>query len=525
MLPFGAWHPDAAGINSPAVLVAKNVTPAVTEGGNGVMPAFAPSRAPVAVSDALPEGLRDDSGELLLDDLGVEITTPGLGVDSVCYGIFAVVENGGIVVRVAGTASDLFHLIGSEWIEVSRASGGAYATAFRERWRFAGWNPFIIATNYTDDVQKYDTSAPSPTFTALGGSPPKARFVGVVRDQVVLAGLDGHENRLAFSGFNDSESWPMDGTNGSDFQDFPDGGPLTGFVGGPVGHVFQPQKVTRMTQVTDATILFQFDEVQGGKGCVASNSIVKVGDLIYYFSADGFQVLSITTGQVQPIGENKWRRWFLGDYRAGTEPWILGAIDPLNPVIRWAYVSGSSPGNTPTRVIVYNWKIDEATFEEYATGIEAMTNWLSGSVTLDDLGPYGTLDTLPFSLDSPFWKGGVPLLSMIDGNHKLNYLEGAPLAAEVITADGMGQGRSFIRGTRPLIDTTQITGAIAMRERDGDAIGGEVNFPVQEVMEDTGVISAHTSGNIARAKYQIPAGADWLLFKGIDTSLGRAGRR
>lgn len=525
MVPFGPWHPDAAGINSPCCLTAKNVTPAVTEGPKGPMSAFAPSRAPVVVSDALPEAVRDDLGALILDDSGDEITSAGTGTDSVCLGMFSVVENGGAVVRVAGTAGDLLHLVTGSWEDVTRPTGGAYATATGERWRFAGWNPFIIATNYTDVPQKYDTSLLTPTFVALGGNPPQARFIGVVRDQVVLAGINGNENRMQWSGFNNSEYWALDGTQGSDFQDFPDGGPITGFVGGPVGHAFQANKVTRMTQVTDPLVLYQFDEVQGGKGCVASNSIVKVGDNIYYFAADGFQVLSITTGQVTPIGINKWRSWFLGDYRAGTESLILGAADPLNPVIRWAYVSGTSPGNTPTRIIVYNWKIDEATYEENTLGIEAITNWLSGSVTLDDLGPYGNLDTLPFSLDSPFWKGGVPLLSMIDGNHELNYFEGAPLAAEIVTADGMGQGRSFIRGTRPLVDTTLVTCAVAMRERDGDATGGEVNFPVQEIMEDTGMISAHTSGNIARAKYQIPAGASWMLFKGVDTSLGRAGRR
>jgi hypothetical protein len=64
-----------------------------------------------------------------------------------------------------------------------------------------------------------------------------------------------------------------------------------------------------------------------------------------------------------------------------------------------------------------------------------------------------------------------------------------------------------------------------MRERDGDATNNEVTFPPQEVMEATGMISAHTSGNIARAQYVIPAGSKWTMFKGIKTSLGAAGGR
>ena len=83
----------------------------------------------------------------------------------------------------------------------------------------------------------------------------------------------------------------------------------------------------------------------------------------------------------------------------------------------------------------------------------------------------------------------------------------------------------MITATTPMIDTALITGAIAMRERDGDAVAGQVTFPVQEIMEDTGSISAFTSGNLARARYQIPTGANWSLFKGVATELGDAGSR
>ena len=114
---------------------------------------------------------------------------------------------------------------------------------------------------------------------------------------------------------------------------------------------------------------------------------------------------------------------------------------------------------------------------------------------------------------------------MVDANHAVAYLQGTPLAAEIITADGQKGGRAMITGTTPMIDTGLITCAVAMRERDGDAMDGQVTFPVQEVMEDTGTISAFTSGNLARAKYQIPTGAVWTMFKGIQTDLGDAGLR
>jgi hypothetical protein len=530
LIPFGPWHPDAAGTNSPAMLKAKGCLPAVLDTNSGPVPAYAPELQPQAVSDALDDAgkILDDASNIITDDLGATIFDDA---SSQCLGLVSTVQNNGTVVQVAGTATALFKLVATSWNNVTRASGGPYATLAGERWRFAAFNPYILATNYSDNPQKFDTSvSPSTTkFVDLGGSPPKARFIAIVRDQVVLGGLNGTENGIQWSGYNNAEDWSTTGLTGGDTQSFPDGGPLTGLVGGAVGHIYQASKVTRMTltQTTapDGTpLIYQFDEVQGGKGCVASNSIVKVGDQVFYFASDGFQVLSISTGQVKPIGVNKWRQWFLEDYRPGTEGFILGAYDPLNPLVKWAYISNSVTGFVPGRVINYNWAIDEATYEDLS--VEAISQWLTSGVTMDSgLSASGNMDTLPFSLDSPFWKGGVPLLSIVDSNHKLNYLEGTPMQAEFITADGMGDGRAFIRGTTPIVDTTAVTVAVSMRERDGDAVSNNVVFPTQEVMEDTGMVSAHTSGNIARAQIIIPAGSKWTMLKGLKTSLGRAGGR
>ena len=528
--------------------------PAITEGPRGPIGAFTPALAPVAASIAIGlDPLLDDvSGQiyvndgidLLLDDLSsVIIDGAGAGIASdttlatadanpiyvssvptsvdsgKCYGLASVVKNDGSVIEFAATANAILRLVGQSWLDVSRVTGGAYATSSGERWRFLAFNPYVIATNYTDVPQKYDSTGVNPVFTALAGSPPRARFIGQVREQVVLACILNQENALQFSGRNNSEIWTTGGVNGADIQSFPSGGPITGFVGGAVGHVFQATKVTRMTATTDPAVIFQFDEVQGGKGCVAPNSIVKVGDLIYYFSSDGFQVLSILSGQVKPLGLNKWRAWFLANYLSGSEGFILGAADPLNPVIYWAFRSASSSNSVPDKILVYNWDLDEAA--TLTVNVEAMTSWLSPSVTLDTMTAYGTLDTLPFSLDSPFWKGGVPLLSIVDATHTVNYFQGKAMAAELITADGRQPGRAMIMGTTPLVDTNAVTGAVAMRERDGDA----VTYPTQEIVEDTGAISAFTSGNIGRVRYRIPAGTTWSLFKGVETQLGDAGQR
>lgn len=494
MIPFGAFHPDSAGVNSPACLEAMNCIPTVVTSKTGPVAAFAPERAPVAVSDALP---------------------------AACIGMASIVQNTGIVVQFAGTADSLYRLDGGQaWTSV----GSGYATIAGERWRFAGWNPYVLATNYNDNPQWYDTSLTTPTWVGIPGTPPRARFIGSIRNQVVLAGLYGQENALQFSGYNNASLWTIGGTGGADIQKFPDGGPITGFVGGTVGYVFQASKISRMTPTTDAAQIFQIDEVAaGGNGCIAPNSIVRVGDTIFFMSSNGFYQLSISTGALKPIGFNKWREWFRNDYAAGTEALIIGAADPLNPVVRWCYKSKGASGAIQNRMLIYDWSLDEASFSEVA--VEAISNWLSSSVTLDTMTPFGTLDTLPYSLDSPFWKAGVPLISVIDANHKLNYLQGSPLAAQWITTDGMTGQREFVIGAAPMIDTSAATVAIAMRERIGDTVGNAVTFPPQEAMEDTGWCSAWASGNVARACIQTAAGANWTFMSGVRTNIKGSGAR
>ena len=485
MIPSGPWHPDAQRINGPLLLEAVNVLPAVQ--------GFRPLSSPVGVSEAL---------------------------DSICRGAATVIKDDGSGKSYAGTQTKLYSLAADlTWTDLSRLVGGDYATGSGERWRFINYGDSIIATNYTDEVQVASIAA-GTEFASLGGSPPQARYVDVMRDFVVLACVNGNENRLQWSGINDSTSWTP-GTDSSDFQDMPSGGPIQGFIGGEVGYVMQRTRVTRMTYLPGSEIIMQFDEVEGGRGLSASNSLVRLGQEAFYLSSDGFYRMDLGGGGARPIGIGKWQRWFLDDLKAGTELFVLGEVSPRNSAIIWAYVSKSSNSTTiPNKVLIYDWSIDEATIAEIT--VEALAAWLSQAVTLDTMNSFGTLDELPVSLDSPFWKGGAPLVGIINGDHQLAHLEGPNMAARFVTADGQRPNRrTLIGGTRPAIDTASLTVEVAARERDGDTV---VYGPAEE-MEDTGICPAWESGNLARARITIDAGASWTYAKGLETIAGDAGTR
>lgn len=473
MIPFGPFRPDAAGLNVPVVVEARNCRPAT--GG------FGPMHEPVAVS------------------------TNGLG--GRCLGAMTVLLEDGDHSSFAGDATKLYQLGNDRgWDDVS---GSTYATASGERWRFEVFGTTVIATNFINNPQKFVIGT-STAFADLGGTPPKARYISVVRDFLILGCLYGAERTVHWSSINNIEEW-IAGTNSGDTQEFPSGGPVRGIIGGESGYIFQSERVSRMTFLPGTDEVFAFDEIEGARGLAAANSLIRLGSSAFYFGGDGFYRMDLGSGGVVPLGVKSWRQWFMEDFRAGTELELLSGIEPSDQIVLWAYISRDNSTSVPDRVLIYNWALDEATFADIS--IEAMSSWVSLGYTLDTMNSFGTLDELPYSLDSPFWRGSGALLGLFGTDHKLSHLEGDTMEVTLITSDGQADTRMLIEGTRPHIDTTDVSVAVSMRERDGDNWA----FPALEAMEDTGEVPAWASGNVARAKIVIAAGAQWERAKGIKT--------
>lgn len=527
MIPWGPFHPDSAGINTQALIEAKNCLPGdigfqslpSAVGSTSALPDTCRGAVSVLLDDASVKtyagtdnklyslsatGVWDDVSEheTVVDDFGDRIT-PGDGE--------AVVDDVGSVI-LAEDGSEV--LIETDYITIS---GDDYSVGSGEQWKFVLYGDNLIATNIVDGPQKININS-GTAFAALGGSPPAARYIDIVREFVFLGAVFGNEKRVQWSANGNSESWTV-GTGESDYQDFPNGGPVRGLIGGETVYVFQAGKVTRGTYVPGSSFIFQFDEIEGAAGLASPHSLVRLRGDAYYLAPDGIRKLGLASAGSAAIGVKKWLRWFIADKKAGSDLTVLGAANPVRPIIVWAYVSVNNIGTTPDRLLIYDWSLDEATFCELS--VEALVQWLSPGVTLDTMNDYGTMETLPFSLDSPFWRGGSQIMGLFTTDNKLSLQSGENMEATFITSDGMGRGRSMIKGVRPMIDSTQAQIAIAARERDGDSI----SFGPLESMEDTGICPAHRSGNLVRAKLVAPAGAIWTLAKGLDTIKGQQGSR
>src|SRR5262245_27202747 len=161
ILSFGPWEPDSSGIDARdeagrvILQTARNVYS--TKTGYGPVPGLS------------------------------AITSSPLSATETCVGLaFARQSSGGYLI-FAGTRTKLFMYDSNSqsWIDKSRTSGGPYNVSTDDYWSFAQFGTQLIAVNVNDDSQVINVDSPA-SFAALPGSPPRARYVTVVGDFVVL---------------------------------------------------------------------------------------------------------------------------------------------------------------------------------------------------------------------------------------------------------------------------------------------------------------------------------------------------
>ena len=282
MIQFGEWLPDQPDYSNPGVTRAENVIPAA--GGYRSLPEF------VAYSGEATGNIN---------------------------GVFAAKDNDGNVKLFAGDNTKLYEFDSSDsgLDNISKASNYTLTTP-EERWRFVQFGKDVIAVGGLGvNPQRY-TLGTSSLFADLGGSPPDADFVAVVRDFVWLGNVDdGSGNRLPYrvqwSGFNDITSWTA-GTDQSDFQDIPDAGNVTGMVGGEYCTILMERAIVRATY-SGPPLIFQFDKVETARGCQVPGSICNIGHTVFYLSDDGFYAFD--GQQSQNIGAEKIDKFFFDRFQ------------------------------------------------------------------------------------------------------------------------------------------------------------------------------------------------------------------
>lgn len=421
-IPFGEWLPDLPAFQNPGALTINNAYP--TKIGYNSFPSIGAS------STALT---------------------------SRAQGAYTATDNTASVNKIvfAGDATKLYKLNAVTFENVSKTDT-TYALAAEDNWNFVQFGTYVIAGNINDDTQYFDVDS-GTEFDDLAGTPPRAKYWAVVRDFVVVANTwDASDlykpKRARWCGIGDPESWSISAATQADLQDLEgDGGQIQGIVGGEYGIIFQERSIWRMTYV-GSPIIFQFDEVERGRGVLIPSSIVTVGRMIFYIGGDGFYMFDGV--QSTPIGNNKVDKFFFGDIDATYYSRVSASVDPVNKLILWAYPgSGSSMGN-PNRAIGYRWDIGRF-FLLVDVNIQFLFSALTQGLTLEELDAISTnIDALPYSLDSNAWTGGKVILAGFNGDNQLGYFTGQALDAVLETGEFQGvQGRvALIDTVRPIID-------------------------------------------------------------------------
>jgi len=424
----------------------------------------------------------------------------------------------GAVKMFAGDATKLYLLSGTTWSDVSRTAGGAYSPGGDGTWRFTQFGTLAIAVNGVDAPQKFDLGV-GANWTALGGSPPIGTYVCTVKNFVLMGKIGSTPQRVQYSGIDNAEIWGAVAANQAGFQDLPDGGNVTGLVGGELAVIFQEAAVRRMTY-EGAPVVFRIDKIANDLGCSVPGSVAGLLDRAFFVHKSGFYM--VQGGQaITPIGRGKIDRTFWAEFDETNQFRCSAAIDPVRGLYIFAYPANGN-GGVPNRLLIYNWTTERWAHAQVAC--ELVFGGVSQQgYTVEQLDPFGTVDTLPYSTDSSFWTGTVSLLLFaFDTSHKSGSFSGPTLAATVETGEfnpsamlgtGPGNGkRTVIRGCRPLIDGGSPQISLGCRETQQVA----VTYGPPIGLTPAGLAPVLQSGRYFRARATMPAATTWSNMQGID---------
>lgn len=407
---FKQWLPDVAPLDNPGLVECQNALPL-----DGVYKSFAPLTGTETAGPARP----------------VSATWSSIPITGGMY--------------VASAQQIYRYISGYSVLSASTYNSNA------EYWRFAEYEGLMVATNYFDFPQAHTVGA-STAFTALAtsGTAPAAQHVGVVGQFVVLGNLKDASGTarpysVQWSGIDQPRSWPAPNSSTaiaqqSGLEDLNGSlGEVMAVVGNDqFGVVMQQGGLTRMTYV-GGSVVFQFDEYEVGRGLLFPNSIVQVGNLVYYISNAGFCVTDGT--QVRNIGAGKVDNYFRSQVNFGYKFQVFGAADYQRELVYWSFCSQTSGSVIPDQLLIYNWTEDR---------------WSRASNTHTVLvSPYQRIG----ALQSPR-----PVNAFFASN-TLGSFSGTAGAAVFESGEIEYNLGSFsrVQGIKPLIDTASVTVAIGTR--------------------------------------------------------------
>lgn len=385
----------------------------------------------------------------------------GTGLTGSAVGLFTSFSASGST-NYAGDATKLYQMDSSLVFQDKSKSGGynnSTTENARDFWAFTQFGSNIIATNFADNIQKF-TEGTSSAFSDLVSL--KAKYIAVIRDFVVAGYTNEsgtvYNQRVKWSGINDSSTWTPSQATQSGFQDIVGShGNIQSIIGGESsGVIFMEKAIYRMSYV-GVPLVFQFDKIADNLGAFAPKSVASYGNMVFFLAQDGFYKL--TGGQqLTPIGNARVDNFFFEDLSSNLDG-ITSAVDPNNSIVVWSYRGSGATGTTNNKLLIYNYAVDK-----WSTGSGQDLEFIASAsqeafTTLESLDVLGDLDNLPKSLDSYFYKEGIVGLAGFNSANKFGKFIANSLSATVDTTEfeGTENKRSTLINCRPIVDGTTNT--------------------------------------------------------------------
>ncbi len=449
-------------------------------------------------------------------------------LDSGPSGSWSGYSNTGGIKTVVGTVNKLWNVSNSTPVDISGAVYNAYLP--NGAWSFARYLGKLYATNGEDPIQVTDLDTLG-TFAVLGATIPKARQFCIAKDFLVLADtidtIDGEQiQRVWWSSIGDPSQFPTPGgvtanQTQSSYVNLNDaeGGKITAIYGGDDLTILLERSIWK-GQYIGGNFVWQFTRIDAFHGMPLVRTSRRVGNIIYFLGEGGFYSQQ-GGGPAQPIGVGKVDKFFYAQSSSAYRYLSHTAIEPSMKVVIWMFPGLTQTGCT--EAMVYHWEAQRWSRLVMTEGFLFYSATRTGALTLEQLDAYGTMDSLPYSLDSSVWEGGggvTGVLSGMDTSFRVVQYTGTALAALIETAEveAVEGARSQINGVRPVVNGgATITVQIGTRNLQSSSVSYSTAATVNS---DTGWHNFRQEGRYHRIRINTTGAFTHLVGYDVDVVKG-----
>lgn len=470
--PFGRWAPGLADTTPGRSNVIDGVVP-LADGAYGPMAQFTTVSGASALAEA-PRG---------------HISFP---------------KSDGTYVRVLATSSNWYTQSESGAL-TSIVSGRAVTGGDNES--FCRFGNKLLGTNKSDGFNAYDFEAGSNDGAIADA--PAARSVFECGNTVVALDCDGNNRLIQNSAFNDHTNWT---DAGADYQPLEGGGALIGGVAVTQGSAFIFQKeAIRFMQFGGGGggALYSLTLVSDQAGATNEASIVAANSGAFFMDTDGPKfvrpgILPVAIGAQDGIDT-----WLRDNVSAANLERVEGAFDRFRRIVWWRVpVSGDST-TVYSKIIGYHIDYDKWVRLSVSTSALFSTE-TPGFVWADLTGTWGSYTQYVWG--DRYWQGGAPLFGGLDGDFKLAFFSGTPMAATLETALHQFPKSQYINVLTPITDAGSGTMQVGVADRVGDSL----TWSGTSSINGEGDCMFLERGKVAKARLNLVAGTPWTYANGVD---------